>query len=346
MIKRGLAGLALLAALAAPSVQGHGAASPREIDTRLLLDDDGLLEYGGCGLAGLAGLPCTPTPEGLDLLTLEVREAWLTGQPALVWRITFHEHMVHDGRSLKLEFQANGTPQVLAVAGGDGTRYTSKDVDRLDGPFPVFDGHSLGVDAWVRYDRMDVQASTELTNIRVVSQHHDADDDLLPGTYMSNGVVAPHVPHDTDPGEALASHEPASYTLRGPAALIEATPPLVAAAGTPTVLLVRNPLTTLAQTVAVRVGNGTAATLTNLTLDAGATRAVELVAPQGTHALDVTVISDLGGHATLSIPVAQPAMNATSTTTSTPEAAGNKTPAIPLPLLVLALLAVLGVRRA
>lgn len=348
MIKRvflAVAGLSVLA-LAVP-VQGHGAAAPREIDTRLLLDDDGLLGYGGCGLAEVVGLPCAPEPEGLDLLTLEVREAWLADQPALVWRMTFFEHVVHDGRSLQLSFAANGTAHDLVVDGGDGTLYTSADFARIDGPFPVFDGHSHGIDAWLPYDRIGVQAGSALTDIRLVSQHHDEDDDLLPGTYMVNGVEAPHVPHDTDPGEALASHDPATYTLKGPAPLLDATPPLVAEAGVPAKLLLRNTLSSLAQTVLVTVADGALATPANLTLDAGATRSIEITAPLGLTNLTVTLTSDLGGRITLTLPVAQPPpTNTTTTTTTSTTATANGAPGWSLPLLLVGLLAAWGVRRA
>lgn len=338
------AALAVLIALATPA-QGHGAAAPREIDARLLLDDDGLLGFGGCGLAELAALPCTPQPEGLDLLTLEVREAWLAEQPALVWRMTFYQHVVHDGRGLHLSFAVNDTSHALVVSGGDGTLYSSTDFARIDGPFPVFDGHSQGIDAWLPYEDLGVQAGSTLTAIRLASQHHDEDDDLLPGTYMVNGVEAPHVPHDTDPGEALASHEPATYTLKGPAVLIDVTPPLVAEAGVPATLRVRNPLSTFAQSVVVSASSG-AATPANLTLDAGATRSIELLAPRGALSLDVTVTSDLGGRATLTVPVAQPPSNTTTTTSTTSTtSAANGAPGAPMALLVLVLLATLGVRR-
>lgn len=348
-----LPGLALATVLlvqAVPGVHAHGAAAPREIDTRVLLDDDGLLGYGGCGVASASGAPCIPEPEGLDVLALEAREAWLAGAPALVLRAVVQSETVHDGRGLRMAFTAGGNEHVLVIDSADGLTYTSSDVDRLDGPFDAFDGHPKAIDLWLRLDRFGLSVGDELSGIRLDGLHHGELDDLMPGGYMVNGVEVPHVPHDADPGEALAAVQPGSYRIQGPATLLtlQTDTPNVLVNGTTNVTVrINNPLAATAQSITLQVA-GVPATLssTNLTLDAGATRQVTLQIPALPAASQLTLIaaSDLGGRDVLDFTLLTPPPAAPDPAPSDGATDPKETP-LPGPALLVAALAALALVR-
>lgn len=295
-----LTALAAVAAFALPTAQAHGAAEPREIDTRVLLDDDGLLGYGGCAAFVAGGCPS----EGLDLVVVEAREAWLGDEPALVLRIVFQTDSVHDGRGLRLAFTANGTEHVLRIADAD-VAATSVDADLVQGPMDAFDGHPKAVDAWITYDRIGAAAGGILAGITAATTHHDTDDDIAPGTWIMDGEEAPYVP--TDPTHGVP-HEPeaASYTLQGPATLLTLAGDgavVDLARGANATVRLANPLATFGQDVRLTLvpAPGVAATLDrpNLTLDAAGTRTIAVTVDPSSASGNVTVIaeSDLGGRA-------------------------------------------------
>ena len=349
-----VAALALLLAL--PLAAAHGAGTPREVEVRVLLDDDGALGYGGCGPAQETGTACTPEPEGLDVLALDVREAFLDDEPAIAFRMIVQSALVHDGRGLRLTLTAVGAQQVFAVASPDGIAYTSTDFDLLQGPFDVFDGHPKAVDGWLRLSTLGVAVGDTLTGIHLDSTHHDEADDVMPGTYHSNGVEMPHLPHDADPGEALAEHLPGTYVVKGPAPLLafEATPAVLDLGRDGNVTLrVSNPLVATTQSVTLtvlgdaegRFPNGAANA--TLSLDPGATRELTLRWPALADGGNATalVTSDLGARMERSVQVVPvPVVNTTTSTSPT----GKDTPApaaMPVALALLAV-AVAGRRRA
>lgn len=344
---------ALFAATAlVPGAHAHGAAAPREVDLRVLLDDDGGLGYGGCGPADEAGAPCTPEPEGLDVLALDVREAFLGPEPAVAFRMVVQSAVVHDGRGLRLTLTANGTQRQFAAASPDGVAYTSTAFDLLEGPFDVFDGHPKAIDGWLRLSTLGVAVGDSITGIHLDTTHHDEPDDVMPGTYYSNGVEMPHLPHDADPGEALAEHLPGTFAVKGPA-------PLIAFEATPTVLdlsqdgnltlRISNPLTATTQSVTLRVhGEGRfpgGVSNATLSLDPGATRDLVVAWPtpaQGGNA-SVLVTSDLGARLVRHVQVVPlPPANLTA-----PAVPGGKDAPAPaaIPLAVALLAAAVAARR-
>lgn len=349
--------LALCAATAfLPGVAAHGAAAPREVDLRVLLDDDGGLGYGGCGPSEETGTSCTPAPEGLDVLALDVREAFLGAAPALAFRMVVQSAVVHDGRGLLLTMTANGTEHKLAIASPDGTNYTSPDFDRLEGPFDVFDGHPKAIDGWLRLSTLGLAVGDSITGIHLDSTHHDEPDDVTPGAYYSNGVQMPHLPHDADPGEALEERFPGTYAVKGPAPLlkVEATPTLLDLSQDGNVTLrVSNPLTATTQSVTLSfMGDGEGrfpdgAANATLSLDPGATRDLTLRWPTeatGGNA-SVLVTSDLGARVQRSIQVVPVAR---SNTTVSPSDHGKESPSLastPLALVLVAAAAVAARRR-
>lgn len=311
MTKRGplLLALAFLASLAAPPALAHGAPAARELDARVLLDDDGGLAYGGCIEV------CNPVapPEGLDVLALDVREAWLGDAPALVFRIVFQFEAVHDGRGFVLELTAQGTTQELVIDSPDGSLYTSTAFDRLVGPVDVGDGHPKALDAWISTARLGLAPGDAVTNLALRSTHHEEPDDVMPGTWFSQGLEVPHLPHDpADPMEVLAQPAAGTYTLKGPAPILTLTPATalvdLATDGNLT-FTVTNPLTTLAQftRVALQPPAGVRVTLQGgdtegqleLNLDPGASRTftVTVDGDSASGAVQVVTQSDLGGRA-------------------------------------------------
>lgn len=345
--------LALLPALASlPGVQAHGAAAPREIDTRVLLDDDGLFGYGGCGPATEAGAPCTPEPQGLDVLALEVREAWLGDEPAIGFRLVYQAASVQPDRGLDLALVVNGTETTLGVHSKDGTSYGYAGFDRIDGPVDAFDGHPKAIDAWVRLSTLGATVGDELTGIRLDSTSGGAPDDLMPGTYMTNGVEAPHLPHDTDPAEALEAATPGTYTLKGPAPLVTLSADIAVLdtnASRDVTVRLANPLTSLAQTVTISAqADGILATVTprNVTLEAGASRdvVVHVADVAATGNLTLVATTDLGGRATTQLLVVPPPA-AQPTQSSSASVPPKDTPAPAGALLAIALVALAVVRR-
>lgn len=344
-----------MTASVAPRVAAHGAAEAREIDLRVLLDDDGGLGYGGCGPSEEAGAPCTPAPDGLDVLALDVREAWLGDEPAIVFRMIVQSASVHDGRGLLLALTANGAQGLFRVASPDGVNYTSSDFDLLEGPFDVGDGFPKAVDGWLRLSTLGVNAGDEVTGIHLDSTHHDEPDDAMPGTYYSNGVQMPHLPHGADPGEALEDHLPGTYAVKGPAPLLtfELTPGLLdlGRSGNLTLRL-GNALAATAQSVTVTIPASTTARFAGgasnatVSLDPGATRDLILAWPAGAAAENATLVatSDLGAREVRSVLVV-PVPTSTNTTTQAPAKDTPGTAFAPLALAVLGMAVLVRRRR-
>lgn len=83
MTKTWIASLSLVALLlAAPAALAHGANPPREIDTRIMADNDGLMPFGGCAQG-----QCLPglESEGLDLVATGFYEVTLKVQTSDVY---------------------------------------------------------------------------------------------------------------------------------------------------------------------------------------------------------------------------------------------------------------------
>ena len=337
----------LLAALAAPTGQAHGAAPAREIDTRVLLDDDGLVGYGGCFEGN-----CPAAPPGLDLLVLDVREAWLGDEPAVVFRIVTQTEGTGAG-GLELSMAVGGATRTFAVddAAAPGPAST---FDLVQGPFDAFDGHPKAVDAWLLLSTLGAAPGDELADVAVASLAGGAPDDVMPGGWFLDGQEVPHVPHD--PVEGLAAPGPGSYTLKGPAPLITLEPGagLVDVAGGGNLTLrISNPLGGFAQEVSVGLvpGPGVLGALdrANLTVDPGATRQLTFTAAAGSLGGNVTIVarSDLGGRAVSTlqvvVPIAEP--TPTPTTAAADRQDGKESPLPAGVLLALGLLALAGGRR-
>lgn len=340
-------------ALAAVPAQAHGAAPAREVDTRVLFDDDGALGYGGCGLAAEAGQPCVTSAEGFDLLVLDVREAWLGAEPAIVFRIVVQSDNTVGDRGLGLSLTAGGVERSFAATSSDGVTFVSQDLDLLQGPVDAFDGHPKAYDAWLRRSTLQVAPGDAITGITVATMSGGEPDDVMPGTWMVNGQPAPYLP--ADPDAATAEPEPGAYTVKGPAPLLTLGPAaaIVDAAREANVTVrVGNPLTTLAQKVQVTLetGPGVKATLDHaaFSLDPGAARQVTVqVAPDSASGnASLVIVSDLGARILAGFDIVVPANVTSATATSAPKGAeGNGIPAPSLLVTALGLVAALGVRR-
>lgn len=283
--------LAALAAFA-PAASAHGAPPVRGIDVRVLTDDDGL-GYGGC----VEGA-CPPgSGGGLDLLALDVREAWLPGgEPAVAFRILFQSEEPAAGGSLALRV---GEREFRAET-ADGAAFVSAGFDRLDGPFDVGDGHPKALDGWVR--AADLGGPGAALSLTVASFRGEAQDDAMPGAWFANGVEVP--PLSAEPAE------PGSYTLAGPASLVSLTVEETAASahGPAKVKLVLSNAVGLPQfanlNVSAPAGVKARVDSAGLALAANGTRTVELTiadaAANGT--VEVVATTDLGGRAVASVP--------------------------------------------
>lgn len=308
MTKAGAAAVLLALLAGAPAALAHGAGEAREIDTRVLLDDDGAVAYGAC-----AEGQCAVGADGLDLLALDVREAWLGDAPALVLRVTYQTDGDPAGRGIDIDLMAGKSPITLSLASADGVTFTGSGFDRVDGPVDVLDGHPKALDGWVRLATLAVAQGDQLTGITVTSQAGGEPDDVMPGGWYANGVEVPHVPHGSDPGEALAPAGPGTYAVKGPAPLVtlSAAPALLDLDRSANLTVkVTNPLASLPQAVVVQApglrgafpGGADEAVLS---LDPGATRTLTLAWPLDAPSGNATVLatSDLGGRALQAVQV-------------------------------------------
>lgn len=355
---KALAVVALLALLVAtlPGASAHGAPPVRPIDTRVVADDDGPLGFGGC----LAGTCAAPTGAAADLLALDVREAsFPDGSPALVFRFVLQSEEPPAGAALAMTFTAQGTAKTLSAATADGLAWTSADFDRVDGPFPVGDGHPKAVDAWVRADRLGVAPGDVLADIAVSSSRDGATDDVMPGGWFAQGieVAAPAVP-GTEADLPM-------YTVQGPAALLklEAAPAAGLLAPASATLLLTNAVAfPQFVDIALVLPAGTTARLgqSAVNVDANGSREVQLTVTSalGNGTVRIVAVSDLGAYAVLDVPVSAPPTPANATATGhhdhhedahgdTEEDDGSKdTPGPAAPLLAAALVVVaLALRR-
>jgi hypothetical protein len=343
MTKSLLAAVGLVALLlAAPSALAHGAPGVRSIDTRLLLDDDGLLAYGGC-------IQVTCLAEGgLDVLALDVREAHLPdGSPAIVFRMV-QQSDAPAGSTLTLRLTASGSESTFTAATADGTTYTGTGFDRLDGPFDVGDGHPKALDGWVAYRTLGVQAGDTLSGIHLDSEHDSGAADLMPGGWTMQGQQVPVLSQAAMEGSA----QPGEYTLRGPAVLLNLTvTPAKAQAPGQVTLRIANP-TDLPQFVdldlAVPPGASGSLDLDSVTLDANGARDVVLTLDGKSGAVfRITATSDLGAHLVGQVPIGSSASFAppSNSTTTTPAAEPEGKDA-PLPLLAPLALALAALGRS
>ncbi len=293
--------------LVAPAATAHGAAEPREIDTRILADDDGASGYGIC----VEG-QCAPgsSPQGWDIIVLEGREAALpSGEPVLILRTVFQSPDVQDGRSIAITFKAGGKDHAYGFeAAGPGV--VSSTFDALVGPVDAFDGYPKAVDGYILVAKLGLKPGDAVTDIRVTSSFNGEAADIVPGTWFLMGEEVPGAP--SEPG--LPEEHPAgTYTLAGPAGLVNVTLTKKAldasAASDGASIQASNPLAGTAQfvTLNLSVPEGITATLdqAGLNLEAGATRTAILNVTNATRSgiIVLTLTSDLGAYERIEIPV-------------------------------------------
>lgn len=331
--------LALAFLLALPPVQAHGAPPVREVDTRVLLDDDGLVAFGGC-----VEDQCQPAspPAGLDLLALDLREAsFPDGAPAVVFRILVQSEEPAPGVTVAVSFQLAGAEKTLEVVTTDGLAYSSTTFDRVDGPFDVGDGHPKAIDGWVRFATLGVAPGDALTSIQVASRHGDTQDDAMPGGWFSNGVEVPHVPDEPDPGELMGDEAASEYQIKGAAPLLGLTAePATAdlAKGPATVKLRLANAVGLPQFADLAVAAPAGITVrlgqASVSLDAGGQRDIDLFVSNATLGgiVRVTVVSDLGAYGLANVTVVAPPVAPAATSSSSAPAAGAKDSPAPVGL--------------
>ncbi|MFA5943902.1 MAG: hypothetical protein WC876_05495 [Candidatus Thermoplasmatota archaeon] len=339
---------AVVLLLTLPGAQAHGAPPLRDVDTRVLVDDDGLLAYGGC-----VEDQCQPAApaEGLDLLALDLREAaFPDGGAAIVFRVIVQSEASAPAARLVIRFTAGGSEHVVEAATADGLAYTSATFDRIDGPFDVGDGHPKAIDGWLRHATLGVAAGDVLTGIRVESRRGETPDDAMPGGWYQDGVEVPRLP--ADPADVAQTPTAGEYTLKGAASLIAfsaepAAPDL--SKGPATVRLRLANVVGLPQfaDLALDASAGVNARLGNagVSLDPSGSRDIDLVVSNNTASgvVRVTLVSDLGAYESVNVTVQAPAIPTPSPSTgpaSSTTAPGKDTPPMPTPLVVASLLAV------
>lgn len=228
--------VALLAFLASlPSALGHGAAEPREIDVRILSDNDGATGPATC--FDDAPQSCEARPKGLDLLSLDVREMhWVrpggpveVGTPMVAFRLGAQLNVGAPDQAVEIHLKTGGAELSFGFASDATGNYVTETCTALDGPveFPGGDGTPQAFDCYVSYSAFGLDGAGELTDIAVHSEVGGEEFDEMPGTWYLNGQTVPFVPlpdpTHPDPGALQEDTTPGSYALSGPAALLTAT---------------------------------------------------------------------------------------------------------------------------
>jgi len=328
-----LATLLLLIACV-PAAMAHGAPEGREIDTRVLEDDDGGLAPGGCSHDTEQACANPQNLGGLDLLALDVREMHTAnGTPAASFRVLFQGGNAGVAQTVSISLTAGGAAQTLTFTGNTGGPYNSTTCSAFAGAVvpPGADDHVSAVDCIVTYAALGVNGTGDaLTAISVLSSVGAKKYDAMPGTWYTNdgqSNLAPRVPvcdssttpptcEQPQPSDATGGDlTPGAYTLAGPAKLVDAT--LSAA----TVDLRQGPAivdivlgTSLNGTTQVVTLNMSAPTSIQASLDAATaivgnesrTVKLHLVGATKDGAVTVILTSDLGFYQVLSVAVTAP----------------------------------------
>lgn len=349
----GLAAIALFA----PAALAHGAPAAREIDTRILADDDGLTGYGpdSCSAA-----PVCPFSNGaLDLLALDVREAKDEAGAHVLWfRAIYQTDHVGIPAELHLTFTAAGAEHELEWSTADLATFTSTTFAKVAGPTPVGDGHPQAVDGMVLAASLGLASGDVITDLAMES-HGESGEDLMPGGWTVQGVPFDPIPN---PIAELEDHDPydGTYTLVGPATLLAVgLGELSTGSERSATLIVLNTLAGTAQFATLDLPPQSPATLDleSLALDGAATKSVTLTIPTGLFGLlNVTVTSDLGAYQVLTLDLGAaplPAANGTAhgddghdDSDGHHDGETSKPSSLPLPFLAVAAAALLARRRA
>jgi hypothetical protein len=280
----------------------------REIDQQVIVDDEGLVEYGGCPADS-----CVPNfpADGIDLLSLDVREAFLADQrPALCFRLSYDiANPDVPSRTVFVSY-AGAKVNEFTMAGLDAPAASVAESDRVLGPTSYGDG--MTVEAWFAYDTLGIQPGATLSEIRLQSRTGTQPDDDMPGPWYSNGVAVPHVPHSADAAEAVEEHPPGNYVVKGPSPLlfdVKSTPDDAAFPHAWSISFT-NPLTSLGQTVNATVNGNVSVNLdpASVVLGPGQTATINVtgLVPPETGTVRLILVSDLGAQAVVDLGFASP----------------------------------------
>ncbi|MES2154967.1 MAG: hypothetical protein V4510_07515 [bacterium] len=360
-----LAGIIACAFLAGmPLVAAHGAPDPREIDQRVLMDDgDGGQDYGGCPDT-LEGQPCPTDAGAMDLLALDVREAYHNGSPALALRIVFQvREATHADRKVDVAFKVNGQDFTVGLT-GDGKAFAGPScMDAAMTAVDVGDGTPKAIECFVSATALNLTAGMAVSSVTVLSSVGTTKGDYMPGGWYSNGQMVPAASPPDDPTNPevpaipQGMEAPGAFTTQGPAALLNFTadaPSATLGHGPAHILLtIQNTLRTMPQlanlTLTPSPGITVALDAASVNLPDGTAKTIALVVTNATRDGSVTIsaATDLGGLAAIVIPVTVPAM----TNQSQPPAGmsqtteGKKSPDLGTPLAGLAVATALLARR-
>ncbi|MEA3165492.1 MAG: hypothetical protein QOJ26_349 [Thermoplasmata archaeon] len=273
---------------------------PEELFHLILVDDDGLVGYGGCTEGA-----CAPEqPRAYDAVALDAREvADPSGVPQLVFRFLVAPVDDDLARTIALSGMAGGREFTLqAIVEGNRTTASAG-----VGQEPYASGEETAVEVVVPYSGLGVQVGTQLADLRVETMLDDARGDIMPGGWYDGDTLVPHIPHEVgELTEVTEEPAPGQYSLLGPAPLITIDAPLLGMAeqGWAVTLNVTSQLGTGDQEVTATAAGISIST----TLPAGATRMLRLQVGADAGATVLRIHSDLGGYQERPLDVPAPAV--------------------------------------
>lgn len=174
---------ALLLVLAfMPVAQAHGAPTGRAIDSRVLTDNTQGGDYGEISLE----VTNVPNPvaanEAVDLLALDVREAYGPDGSEGVWMRLVYQGGGEGTHRIELGFSVGGSQVSRFFESSDLITWAGDADFVLAEPIPVGDGYPQAMEFFLSSNSI---GSGTLTDISIVSKLNGSDGDFAPGTYQT-----------------------------------------------------------------------------------------------------------------------------------------------------------------
>lgn len=199
----------LLVLVAAPVVQAHGAPTPRAIDARIVTDNTQGGDYGEFALEVTNAPNPIAANEAVDLLGLDVREAYGPDGSEGVWMRLVYQGGGEGTHRIELSFEVAGTQVTRFFESADLAKWAGDADFVVAEPIPVGDGHPRALEFFLSSNSI---GSGTISEVSLVSKFNGGDGDFAPGTYQTILGVPATLPFEDS--------ETAPFPMDGPDELI------------------------------------------------------------------------------------------------------------------------------